>query len=218
MGERWVDLAGNVAGRQVGREATRRRRAEGAGADRTWRIGAEGEYLVAEALAELLAVSWWERLRGVRPGWWVLHSVPVGVGSSDIDHVVCGPPGLFTVNTKHHRTRRVVIEDDRVLVDRRETAYVAKAVIEAAGAARRLREALTEQAEGTGIADRLVVRPVLAIVGARLLGTGRPGGVIVATPAQLPMYLRSLPVHYLRPADVDALFEISRRSTTWARP
>ena len=35
-------------------------------------------------------------------GWTVLHSVPVGRGTSDIDHVVIGPSGVFTINTKHH--------------------------------------------------------------------------------------------------------------------
>lgn len=43
------------------------------------------------------------------------------------------------------------------------------------------------------MASQLVVRPMLAIVGARLLGRGRPGGVIVATPVTLAVYLRSLP-------------------------
>ena len=172
---------------------------------------------MAEALAELVTVSRWKRLRGQRPGWWVLHSVPVGTGASDIDHVVGGPLGVLTINTKHHRTRRVVIDGDRVLVGRQETPYVAKAVAEAERATRLLRAALAKAREQSGLAERLLVRPVLAIVGARLLGTGRPGGVLVATPARLAMYLRALPAQ-LSPGDVDALFEISRRSTTWARP
>jgi hypothetical protein len=79
-GEPWVDLAGNVAGRQVTREANRRRQVEGAGADRSWRLGAEGEHLVGEALVELVTASPWERLRGRRPAWWVLHSVPTAPG------------------------------------------------------------------------------------------------------------------------------------------
>ncbi|MBG6212216.1 hypothetical protein RCH23_000129 [Cryobacterium sp. CAN_C3] len=36
------------------------------------------------------------------PEWTVLHAVPVGSGSSDIDHVVIGPAGVFTINTKNH--------------------------------------------------------------------------------------------------------------------
>src|SRR6187402_2325790 len=32
--------------------------------------------------------------------WTVLHSVPVGSGKTDIDHVAIGPGGVFTINTK----------------------------------------------------------------------------------------------------------------------
>lgn len=64
--------------------------------ERSWRIGAVGEGRVG---AEL------ERL--VRRGFRVLHSVPVGQRDSDIDHVVVGPPGVFTVNTKWHPEGRI---------------------------------------------------------------------------------------------------------------
>jgi hypothetical protein len=32
--------------------------------------------------------------------WRVLHSVPVGSRDSDIDHVVIGPGGVYTINAK----------------------------------------------------------------------------------------------------------------------
>jgi hypothetical protein len=35
------------------------------------------------------------------PEWTVLHSVPVGTGSTDIDHIAIGPAGVFTLNTKY---------------------------------------------------------------------------------------------------------------------
>ena len=50
-------------------------------------------------LAELTAHS---RLRLRTPRWRVLHSVPVE-GGRDIDHVMIGPPGVVTINSKHHR-------------------------------------------------------------------------------------------------------------------
>lgn len=210
------DLAGHVPGRQALREASRRRRTEGAGTDWTWRFGAEGEHVIADALAGLAAVSRFDRLRGRTPDWWVLHSVPVDNGRSDIDHVIGGPPGVFTVNTKHHRTRRVVVEADTVSVDRRPTEYVARAQREAESAERLLRAALAEDGSKT-IAGHPLVRPVLAIVGARLLGKGRAGGVIVATPATLGMLLRALPTRLDR-TQVQTLFEVARRSTTWSPP
>ena len=55
-------------------QTTRRRHAEGLGADRSWRVGADGEVAIAQVLAELTEPSRWERLRGRGPGWRVLHS------------------------------------------------------------------------------------------------------------------------------------------------
>lgn len=209
----WRDLVLNVAGRQVVREANRRRRVDGPGADWSWRVGAEGEYLVADALAGLVRPSHLDRLRHRSPGWWVLHSVPRGDGSLDIDHLLGGPGGVVTINTKHHRGRRVLIEGDAVIVDRRRTEYVTRARAEADDTARLLRRALARHGHAS-VAEHLVVRPMLAVVGARALGSGRPGGVIVASPTTVEMCLRALPVRLTRD-EVGAIFEVARRSTTW---
>ncbi len=57
-------------------EAARRRKADGVGTDRSWWVGADGEVMAAEVLAELTAPSRWERLRGRAPAWRVLHAIP----------------------------------------------------------------------------------------------------------------------------------------------
>jgi hypothetical protein len=59
-------------------------------ADR-WARGAAGERKVGEILESL------------GPEWHVIHGVWLGRG--DIDHVLVGPPGTFTVETKAHRGR-----------------------------------------------------------------------------------------------------------------
>ena len=59
--------------------------------ERAWRVGAKGEEKVASELAKLDA------------RWRVLHAVEVGENGSDIDHVVIGPPGVFTLNAKAGR-------------------------------------------------------------------------------------------------------------------
>ncbi len=53
-----------------------------------WFAGAVGEMQVGRILAKL------------GEEWTVLHAVPVGEGRTDIDHVVIGPAGLFTINNE----------------------------------------------------------------------------------------------------------------------
>ena len=86
-----------VAGQHVRAEARRRgwlrflggrfKRDYGA-----WSQGAEGEEVVGEILEGLVA-----------DGWQVIHDVSFGRGN--IDHIVVGPGGLFTVETKSRRGR-----------------------------------------------------------------------------------------------------------------
>jgi hypothetical protein len=68
----WVDLAGNAPNTGGSHGGARRRRSEGVGADRLPRFGADAAIAVAERLAEITEVGWWDRLRGRRPLWRVL--------------------------------------------------------------------------------------------------------------------------------------------------
>ena len=58
-----------------------------------WDRGATGEEVVGEYLAALEPA-----------GWLTLHDVTVGA-RGNIDHVVVGPAGLFTIETKSHAGR-----------------------------------------------------------------------------------------------------------------
>lgn len=134
-GQDWVDLALNPPGIGITHEAARRRQTEGAGADRSWRVGADGEFAVANLLTTLTEVSRWDRWRGRPPRWWVLHSVPLGDGygqaQGDVDHLLIGPPGLVSINTKHHRTGKLYLGGDQLVLNGRRTDYVPKARREA---------------------------------------------------------------------------------------
>ena len=68
-----------------------------------WGRGAAGEELVGEALD------------GLREGgWFALHDVQLDHGN--IDHVLVGPAGIFTIETKSHRGRlRAGAIDSRTL-------------------------------------------------------------------------------------------------------
>lgn len=85
----------------------------------SWRVGLAGEQIVAAEL-DLLAAG----------GWRVLHSVPLPQ-NVDIDHLLIGPGGVFTINTKHHRGRRIWVGDDMARIGSRTKPYVSKARAEA---------------------------------------------------------------------------------------
>lgn len=168
------------------------------GADHAWRVGARGERKVGRTL------HW------ARPfGWRALHAVPVGRG--DIDHVLIGPVGVVTINTKHHRGQYVRAGHSVVFVGRHQVQYAQASVREAERAAQLL------QAAG---ARQVTVTPLIVVVGARRLRGRRTGGVRVMTRGGL---LRWLLWHSLRPGTGHRVsrdqrrrtYEIARRSTTW---
>jgi hypothetical protein len=58
------------------------------------------------------------------------------------------------------------------------------------------------------------VRPLLAIVGGRLMTERWPGGVTVVMTSTLIEAVRAVPA-VLDPGQVAAVYELARRSTTW---
>ncbi len=69
-----------------------------------------------------------ERLPG--RGWRVLHSIPLP-RNVDIDHLLIGPGGVFTFNTKHHAGARIWVGDQAVKMGSQTYPYVRKARAEA---------------------------------------------------------------------------------------
>jgi hypothetical protein len=78
-----------------------------------WARGAAGERKVGATL------------EGLGPDWHVLHDIYLGRGN--IDHVVVGPGGTFTVETKSHRGRIAV---DRIEEKMLSQAYAEKKLLE----------------------------------------------------------------------------------------
>ncbi|QES48235.1 NERD nuclease [Streptomyces venezuelae] len=74
-------------------------------AEDSWRTGLVGEQRVGREL---------ERLQ--RQGWRVLHSIPLP-RQVDIDHLLIGHGGVFTINTKRHPQKRVWVGDNAVKVN-----------------------------------------------------------------------------------------------------
>jgi hypothetical protein len=162
--------------------------------DRSWRLGSRGERLVGRTL------------RLARPfGWRTLHAVPVGSKGSDIDHVVIGPGGVFTLNSKHHRRGKIRARGDAVYVGNKRTRYADNSQYEAARAARLLSAAVGRPIE---------VQAALVLVGARSIKGSRTAGIEVLTRPHLLLWLL-LRRRILTREQCAELYEVARKTSTW---
>jgi hypothetical protein len=166
--------------------------------ERAFRVGADGEEAVGPRL---------EKLRD--RGWHVLHSVPVGKGHADIDHILIGPGGVYTINTKNHPGKSVWVSRHTIMVDGRKRDYLRKSRGEAERAARFL---------SAPFGGPVLVRAVLVILTGTLIPDitikQMPDDVSVLDRTDVPgVFKRARP--RLQPDEVERLFEIARRSTTW---
>ncbi|MFJ4185552.1 nuclease-related domain-containing protein [Kitasatospora sp. NPDC089509] len=157
--------------------------------------GLEGEQVVGARL-ELLRAA----------GWKVLHGVPLPSGS-DIDHVVIGPPGVFTINSKHHPGATVWVGDKMVKVNRNSFPYLENSEFEAS----RTTKLLTEWC-----GFEVPVHPVIAVVGARKITLGTAPRVTVIDGEQIASALPSRPA-VLSPNRVDRVFTIARHRHVWSQ-
>ncbi|MEJ3404731.1 nuclease-related domain-containing protein [Rathayibacter sp. YIM 133350] len=159
---------------------------------RSWYAGALGELRIGA------------RLEHLGPEWTVLHSVPVGRGESDIDHIVIGPTGVFTLNTKHHDDAKIWIGERSLMVNGQKTQYLRNARSERDGAAKRLAEALGAE---------VPVYSAIVIVGAKeWTFRQQPEGVAVLRESELLRWLRKR-----RPTSIDApaVAAAAARPGTW---
>ncbi|WP_404314966.1 nuclease-related domain-containing protein [Prescottella equi] len=140
------------------------------------------------------------------PRWRVLHAIPVGVRGSDIDHLVVGPGGVFTVDAKHHPRADIWVAGSTFLVNGTRQPYIRNSRHEAARAAKLLTAAC-----GFDVA----AEPVIVTVNARAVTVkSPPDGVHVVPRMHVARWLlRQRDVH--PPETVEALYEAARRSTTW---
>ena len=158
--------------------------------------GARGERTVGRQLSR------W----ATRHGWHVLHAVPVGQRGADIDHVVIGPFGVVTVNTKTTGTA-VWVGEYGLTVGGKPVNYLPKSRHEAD------RAGLLHRATGL----QVPVQAAIVFVGARKV-TVRGGGpadvAVLPTPRALRHWLHSRPP-VLQPGQVEALYEAARRPGSW---
>ncbi|CAO5155851.1 Nuclease-like protein [Frankia sp. AiPs1] len=120
----------------------------------SWRKGLAGERMVAAELDWLTTA-----------GWRVLHSIPLS-DTTDIDHLLIGPGGVFSVNTKYHQGSRIWVGDEAATVNGRPYPHVRKSRAEAQRASRILTRACGFEVAVAGVlafveADTLKVTPSL---------------------------------------------------------
>ncbi len=161
-----------------------------------WYSGALGERSVGRSLRQL------------GPAWTVLHAVPVGRGTSDIDHVLVGPAGVFTLNTKRHAGQRVWAAGSAFLVGGRKQPHLRNAIHEAERASKLLSSAVGKPVE---------VHGVIVVVDAKsLVVKARHPRITVLEQHQLVGWL-----HRRRPSlaweDVEAVSSAAVQPGTWHR-
>lgn len=209
----WTDLALNVPGQaaraqaQVQLEAMRERTRVGAFLaraldlktdERAWRVGANGEETVGARL---------EKLRG--HGWYVLHAVPVGERGSDIDHVLIGPGGVWTLNTKNHPGKSVWVGRHQVRVDGHRQPYLRNSRFEAERASRLLTEAC---------GFPVVARAALVFLTGTLIPDvtikQQPDDVTILDRMDIPGVFKRAK-RRLEAEQVETIYAMARRSTAW---
>lgn len=160
---------------------------------RSWYQGALGELEVAKALDAL------------GPDWTVLHSLPVGDGTTDIDHLVIGPGGVFSINTKHHAGKKVWVGGSTLTVGGHRTEHIRNSRHEATRATERLR----------AVGAQVAVTPLLVIVGASSVSEGKkPAAVTVLTVERLRRWLTKQRVIHT-PQAVAYYTDLAIQPTTW---
>lgn len=161
---------------------------------RPWETGLRGERIAGKSL---------NRLR--RDGWFVLHSVELPSGA-DIDHVAIGPPGVFTINTKHHRGGRIWLGDHAAMVNGQSTPYVRNSLFEARRAARLLTHTCGFPVD---------VHPVLAVVGAATITIRTTTPSIHLIDGSHASHALSTLSPVLTPSDTARIYTAAREQNTW---
>lgn len=160
--------------------------------ERAWRKGANGERFVALVIGRL------------PEGWHVFHDIPVGERGANIDHVIVGPAGTFTLNAKN-LTGKVWVGARSVRHNGHPTDFLPKAAHEASRASRLLTSAVGRHVE---------VRGVLAILADDWTIKEKPSDVHVGSPRGVKDWLIRLPA-MLSAHEIIEIAAAASKPSTW---
>ncbi|MEV1026974.1 nuclease-related domain-containing protein [Streptomyces sp. NPDC050264] len=141
-----------------------------------------------------------------RHGWFILHAVQWASGA-DIDHLIIGPAGVFTINSKRHKRKTVWYGDRAITVNGSSTQHIGISQAEARRVARVLSQACRFP---------VPVRPAISVVhAAKVTVKGAAPPVLVLPAEDLGRVLTGLsPV--LPPGQAARIYEVARDPRTWA--
>ena len=165
--------------------------------ERAWRIGADGEGKVAAQVQKLVR-------RNSR--WRMLHAIPVGSKGSDIDHLLIGPGGVFTLNAKHHPGARIWIGGGTFMVNGVRQPYIRNSRHEASRASRILTSACGVPIEVTG---------VVVPVGAEAVTIKKSPEDVHVVPRRMLRHWLSRREQVLDDGTIALIYAHARRSRTW---
>ena len=167
--------------------------------ERAWRKGAQGEEYVGARLERL-------NLRG----WHALHAVPVGHRGADIDHVLIGPGGVFTINTKNHPGKRVWVSPNQIRVNGEPVPYLQNSRFEA----ERASELLSARVGWPVHARAVLVLLTGTVVPRVTVRNGGPADVWVLSRLDLPgRFAKTKPI--LTAKQIEEVYIAARRPETW---
>ncbi|WP_104133265.1 nuclease-related domain-containing protein [Cryobacterium sp. M91] len=160
-----------------------------------WYRGAQGEIEVGRILSRL------------PPEWRVFHALPIGTAGADIDHLVVGPGGIFTINTKHHRGKKIWIAERAFQVNGQKQPYLRNSTFEATRVTKILRERMPQLPPA---------QAVIALVGpASITIKKQPEEVKILDAYNLRRWLLKRPV-ILAEAELVELAAIVDAPETWS--
>jgi hypothetical protein len=160
----------------------------------SWYLGAKGEIEVGKILATL------------PPEWRVFHALPIGQKGSDIDHLVVGPGGIVTINTKNHSNKAIWVAGQTFMVSGQKQPYLHSAESEARSVTTLLRKRIPHLP---------AVQPSIVLVSPKSLTLKkRPERVKVVAATGLRRWLVKLPAT-LSAADMTELIAIIDDPGTW---
>ena len=183
---------GHMWGRRPG-QSVRERIAELDTERAMWARGEQGEIIVGDELDRLPSNE-----------WWVFHAIPRGSSGTDIDHLVIGVGGVYTINTKNV-SANVWVAERVLMVGGKKTNYLPAATSEARDVARRI---------ATRVGGSVDVRPVLVFTRPITI-RAMPADVAVLQAETIRIWLERQP-HVLTPWQAYELVLIADQQATWA--